>query len=170
MPAAVIGLLHFASYLLRKRSTLLVGTEHLCLVTNRRFFSEKRQMIPIPEIVDITAYTSELVIKTKTGKYRFRYFNDACAFADRLRPYLRQRGAEVEKTALEHYSERLAITERWRRKRSGLMPYADIPVQIPATTDENGVPILPQQLSAEQAAGVFIPTESEAENKETATT
>lgn len=32
-------------------------------------------------------------------------------------------------------------------------------VQIPATTDENGQPILPQALTDEQAEGVFRPVD-----------
>ena len=164
---AAIGLVQIGEYLLRPRIRIIVTPSFINLVSVQRLHGQKIRQIPVTEIREIQVMHNSLAIFTANGKHVIRHFANAARFAEALRPFLRQQGADIPKTAQEHYYERLELTEKWKRKREerAWMPQSPDPVSV--TTDENGEPILPQCLTDEQAEGVFRPAGRKEEQQET---
>ena len=164
---AGIGLIQIAEFLLRPRIRIIVTPSFINLISVQRLHGQRIRQIPITEIREIQVMHNSLAIFTANGKHVIRHFANAARFAEALRPFLRQQGADIPKTAQEHYYERLELTEKWKRKREerAWMPQSPDPVSV--TTDENGEPILPQCLTDEQAEGVFRPAGRKEEQQET---
>lgn len=170
--AAFIGLSHLAAFLQNKHPAIIIAANPQGITITRRkmFRPPSTELLPLSEITYIAAIGDELNILTGRQVHKFPHIRDAGAFAAAAVPYLRGFGANIDKTAREKAAETTALTERWKQRqaarKAGLLPpehkESEIPMpapNLPQTTDETGAPILPQQLTAEQADGVFIPAE-----------
>lgn len=156
--AAVCGVIHIASCIMRLRIRVIVTPGFVTLVSKQNISAEKTLTIPFSEIKDIQAYHNSLIIITAEKKHTVRQLPGAECFGNQLRTLLREYGVAIPLTEQERYQERIEITKRWKQKHVEQTLTPPQPVQISATADEHGQPILPQRLTDEQTDGVFRPS------------
>lgn len=170
---AILGISHLIVYIRDKHPHISIAAhpQGITIIRKGVFGHESVKRLPISEITYIAAIGDDLYIFTGRQKHKFPHIHDAGLFASQAVPYLRAFGAKIDKTARERDAEIYALTERWKQRqaarRAGLLPpnqdTAGIPMpapHLPKTVDEAGNPILPQNLTAEQAEGVFMPSKS----------
>lgn len=170
---AVLGILHLITFLRNKhpKITIAAHPQGITITRTGMFRKPSVKLLPLSEITYIAAIGDDLYILTGRQKHKFPQIHDAQVFAFKAVPYLRALGAKIDKTVSERNAETSVLTERWKQRRAarqkGLLPPeqtgAEQPMPspiLPQTTDENGNPIFPQHLTADQAEGVFMPSES----------
>lgn len=160
----ITALIHAGAYLLRGKYYMLATPSAVILRSAPLFGIRKDTRIPFSYIRNVRIYHNTICVDTKDQCYKLRHSGDAKQFGERLRQLLIQSGVELKKTEAEKYRERIELTERWKRRQVEQALYPETPLQIPSTTDEHGNPIMPQQLTAEQAEGVFIPVQNKQED------
>ena len=163
IPAVILALFQVWMHLSRGRFWLLATPTAVILRSAPLFGTRKDTRIPFSMIRNVRVYRSTVCVDTADKTYKLRHSADAQQFAANLRQLLIQSGVQIEKTEAEKYRERIELTARWKRRQVEKALYPETPVQLPSTTDEYGNPILPQQLTAEQAEGVFVPAQDKQE-------
>ena len=162
---AVTALIHLITYLLRGRFYMLATPSAVILRSAPLLGTRKDTRIPFSYIRNVRVYYNTVCVDTEDRCYKLRHSADAQKFAADLRQLLMQSGVPIEKTEADKYRERLELTAKWKRRQVEKTLYPETPVQISSTTDEHGNPILPQQLTAEQAEGVFVPVAEKQEDE-----
>ena len=113
-------------------------------------------VIPLAQITDVTYSNSSMTVRTNGRALHIPNLVNSTSFAQELRQQARAQGTEIPQNDYEKAEEIRLVTERWKRRQAAKAGIPDppklppLPMQLPEQT-------FPEQLTAEQADGVFRP-------------
>ncbi|MBP0971461.1 MAG: hypothetical protein J5753_05410 [Oscillospiraceae bacterium] len=158
IPCVIGGMIHAGTYLARTRVRI---TATCAGITFEEFCRGKasRTDIPIDEVVNIYHQGKGIEIETVRRIYRVRRLTgaDPDSFWLKLKEHVYRYGKAGITDRKWHTSQ--AMQHDMPRQQPEILPAQQIP--LTPVTYQDGEPILPQSLTAEQASGVFLPFQAE---------
>lgn len=113
-------------------------------------------VIPLAQITDVTYSNSSMTVRTNGRALHIPNLVNSTSFAQELRQQARAQGAEIPQNDYEKAAEIRLVTERWKRRQAAKAGIPD-PPKLPPLPMQLPEQIFPEQLTAEQADGVFRP-------------
>jgi hypothetical protein len=158
LPCVIGGVIHAGTYLARTRVRITATPAGITLEEFCRG-KELRTDIPIDEVVNIYHHGKGIEIETKRRIFRVRRLTgaDPDSFWLKLKEHVNRYGKAGITDRKWHVGQ--AMQNVKPRRQPETLPAQQIP--LTPVTYQDGVPILPKSLTAEQAEGVFLPFQAE---------